>query len=176
MAQPRVPGSEDSLELPCGEQVHPHDLDLGMRAYDCPCGRTHAVVTDAHPLARFVPEELVETLQEVVETDDEFDRFTTVHTLAMVHEEFPEQIVRADCADDGHVGYALVWVSDFGPRELHRVVVELLVELMDHAVSHADDDAAVQEFENQLAAFDVEEFVDIYRQQRDFEDEFDTAA
>jgi len=174
MAEPRVPGSEDSLELPCGEQVHPHDLDLGMRAYRCPCGDTHAVVTDAHPLARFVPETLVETLREVVETDDEFDQFTTAHVLAMVHEEFPEQVARANRADDGNVGYALVWVTDFGPRRLHELVVELLVELMDHAVGHAEDDDAAREFEEQLTAFDVEAFVDAYRRQREFEDEFDT--
>lgn len=176
MAEPRVPGSDDSLELPCGEWVHPHDLDLGMRSYSCPCGRTHAVVTDAHPLARFVPEMLVDTLQEVVETDDEFDRFTTAHALAMVHEEFPDQLARAECADDGQVGYALVWVSDFDPRQLHEVVVELLVELMDHAVGHADDEAAASEFEEQLAQFDAGAFVDAYRDEREFEDEFDTPA
>jgi hypothetical protein len=176
MAQPGVPGAEDSMELPCGERVHPHDLDLGMRAYDCSCGGTHAVVTDAHPLARFVPEALVATLQEVVETDDGFDRFTTAHVLAMVHEEFPDRLARADCADDGHVGYALVWVSEFDTRELHVVVVELLVELMDHAVGHAENDAAAREFETQLAEFDVDSFVDAYRRKRNFDDEFDSPA
>jgi len=176
MAEPGVPGADESLALPCGERVHPYDLDLGMRAYDCACGHTHGVVTDAHPLARFVPEMLVDTLHEVVETDDEFDRFTTAHALAMVHEEFPDRVARADCADDGQVGYALVWVTDLTPRELHAVVVELLVELMDHAVGHAENETATREFEQQLAQFDVERFVDAYREQRDFEDEFDTPA
>jgi hypothetical protein len=64
----------------------------------------------------------------------------------------------------------------FDPRQLHEVVVELLVELMDHAVGHADDEAAASEFEEQLAQFDVAAFVDAYRQERNFEDEFDTPA
>ncbi len=169
MAEPRVPGSGDSLQLPCGERVHPCDLDLGMRAYDCSCGEAHAVVTDAHPLTRFVPEALVDSLQEVVETEDRFDQFTTAHALAMVHEEFPDQVARGDCADDGQVGYALVWVAGFDPRSLHRVVVELLVGLMDHAVEHAGNDAAVREFEAQLAQFDVAAFVDAYRREREFD-------
>ena len=91
-----------------------------MRAYDCACGHSHGVVTDAHPLGRFVPEMLVDIL--------------------------------------------------------HAVVVELLVELMDHAVGHAENETATREFEQQLAQFDVEAFVDAYREQRDFEDEFDTPA
>lgn len=89
MAGPRVPGLRDSLEPPCGEQVHPRHLDRGMRSYDRFCGHTHA----------------------------------------------------ADCVEDGQVGYALVWVSEFDPRHPHEVAVELLVELMDRAVGHADDAA-----------------------------------
>jgi len=91
-----------------------------MRAYDCARGHSHGVVTDAHPLARFVPEMLVDIL--------------------------------------------------------HAVVVELLVELMDHAVGHAENETATRKFEQQLTQFDVEAFVDAYREQRDFEDEFDTPA
>jgi hypothetical protein len=174
MPSPGVPGTDSVLELPCGNRVEPHDIDLGMRAYDCPCGETHAVVTDAHPLGRFVPEEMAETLRDVIDTDDEFDEFTTVHLLAMVQEEYPQRVARADCADDGSVGYALVWVTEFDTRKLHEVIVELLVELMDHAIGHADDEVAVAEFEEQLAEFDVGAFVDTYRAERELEDEFDT--
>ncbi|MFT4964384.1 MAG: hypothetical protein ACI9PP_001664, partial [Halobacteriales archaeon] len=58
-------------------------------------------------------------------------------------------------------------------RRFHEVAVELVVEMMDHAVSHTDADDAVDEFERQMHAFDVEEFVDEYREQRGFESEFD---
>ncbi|MFB6095167.1 MAG: DUF5815 family protein, partial [Halodesulfurarchaeum sp.] len=50
-----------------------------------------------------------------------------------------------------------------------------VVELMEHAVSHAEDDEALQAFEEEMLAFDVEEFVEEYREVRDFEDEFDEA-
>ena len=59
--------------------------------------------------------------------------------------------------------------AGFDPRSLHRVVVELLVELMNHAVEHAGNDAAVREFEAQLAQFDVAAFVDAYRREREFD-------
>jgi len=72
------------------------------------------------------------------------------------------------------VGYGLLWVADYDARRLHEVVVELLVELVEHAVSHADDEAVVSEFEADLAAFDVAAFVDAYRAERNLEDEFDT--
>ncbi len=176
MTTPRVPGTGDErLSLPCGETVHPHDIDLGMREYHCPCGERHAVVTDAHPLARFVPEFLVETLRETIETDDEFPEFATPHALGMVMEEFPKKVVSADCSDDGTVGYALLWVSDFDSRRLHEIIVELLLELMEHAISHAEDGPTAAEFESLLADFDLEEFVELYRVERDFENEFDTA-
>lgn len=165
-----------TLELPCGESVHPHDLDLGMREIRCACGTSHAVVTDAHPLARFVPEEFVAALREVVDTDDGFETFATPHVLAMVREEFPEAVTMTDCSDDGQVGYALVWVSDFPPARLHEIVVELLVELVDHAISHAGDETAVRAFETDLERFDVAEFVEAYRRERDFDSEFDTPA
>jgi hypothetical protein len=174
MARPRVPGSEDDIELPCGEAVSLHAFDLGMREYECACGECHAVVMDSHPLARFVPEFFVETLRETIDTDDQFEEFETAHVLGMVREEFPEQVASVDCSDDGHVGYALLWVTDFDARRLHELVVELLVELVEHAVSHADD-AATAEFEAYLAEFDVETFVETYRAEREFEDEFDTA-
>jgi hypothetical protein len=38
---------------------------------------------------------------------------------------------------------------------------------MEHAVSHAEDDNAVQEFESSMLDFDVSEFVERYRAERD---------
>jgi hypothetical protein len=176
MPQPGVPGGpSERLDLPCGQTVSAHDLDLGVREFECACGDTHGVVMDSHPLTRFVPEFLADVLRETIETDDDFEEFTTTHLLAMISEEYPERVVSADLADDGHVGYALVWVADFDSRRLHEIAVQLLVELMDHAISHADDDAAVQEFEQYLNEFDVDAFVTEFRSQRDFESEHDTA-
>ena len=175
MARPRVPGADDDhvLELPCEQTVDTRTVDLGMREYDCPCGNHHAVVLDVHPPSRFVPEALVETLREAVDTEDEFAEFGTPHVLGMVIEEFPERVVVRDAADDGTVGYTLCWITDFDSHRLHEIVVELLVELMDHAVSHADDETATAEFDELLSAFDIEAFVEEYRRVRDFESEFD---
>jgi hypothetical protein len=171
MAEPRVPGgSGDVLSLPCGEAVDVHDIDVGMREYRCDCGDVHAVVTDAHPPTRFFPQFLVEVLEGTVETDDEFESFGTPHLMGMVMEEFPDRIVVEDVSEDGEVGYALVWVADFDGRRLHEVVVELVVELMQHAVSHADDDGAVTEFEQQMLEFDPAEFVAQYRAERNFDE------
>lgn len=150
------------IELPCGRRVDPHRFDLGAAEYACPCGDAHAVVTDADSLDRFVPSEVVDALQATVEPADEFETFATPHVLAMVQEEYPDRIASADLGDAGRVGYARLWVADFSDRRLHEVVVELLVELMDHAVSHADD-AAADRFERQLAGFDAAAFVDAYR-------------
>ncbi|WP_254525136.1 DUF5815 family protein [Natrinema caseinilyticum] len=175
MAAPRVPGSGggDELELPCGETVDPHEIDLGMREYGCSCGDTHAVVTDVHPPSRFLPESLVVVLRESIDTDDDFDEFGTPHLLGVVMEEFPDQVAVYDASGDGAVGYALLWLTDFDSRRLHEIVVELVVELMEHAISHAEDDAAITEFESQMLEFDVSEFVDQYRRRRDFESEYD---
>jgi len=176
MAEPRVPGaSECELELPCGERIDVRALDMGLREYDCDCGAAHAVVMDMHPLSRFVPEELVTTLETTVETA-EGDAFGTMHLMGMTIEEFPDRVASADTSENGDVGFALVWAAEFDARRLHEVVVELVVELMEHAVSHADDEDARTEFERRMTAFDVEEFVDRYRARRDFEDEFDTPA
>ena len=123
MVEPRVPGGTDEqLALPCGETVRTHDLDLGMRELACACGETHAVVMDVHPLGRFVPEFLVDTLRATISTEDEFDEFSTPHALAMVREEYPEAVAVADCSGDGQVGYGLVWVADMDSRELHRTM------------------------------------------------------
>lgn len=177
MTEPRVPGGRGvDLDLPCGQTVNAHDLDIGMREVTCECGERHAVVTDAHPPSRWIPEFLVEALRATVDTADDFGEFTTVHLMGIVLEEFPEAVASADVAEDGQVGFALVWVTDFDARRLHEIVVELLVELMEHAVSHAEDDDALTEFERQMLQFDVEAFVEEYRRERDFEDEYDTAV
>ncbi len=171
MAQPRVPGGdEDVLELPCGESVRLEALDLGMREYDCNCGETHAVVMDVHPPERFLPEFLVEVLREAIETtSEEMPEFDTPHLLGIVLEEFPELVVTRDASENATVGYAMVWVADFDSHRLHEVIVELVVELMEHAVSHANDDAALANFEEEMTAFDVTEFVERYRAERDLE-------
>lgn len=178
MTESGVPGDGgQSMELPCGEERSIHELDMGLREFDCRCGETHAVVMDMHPLSRWVPEFLVEILEETIEpAEDDYDRFTTAHLMGSVMEEFPEEVAVADVSEDGAVGYALVWVTTFDSRRLHGVVVELLVELMEHAMSHAEDDEAMAEFESQMLDFDVAEFVETYRAQRDFESEHDSAV
>ena len=176
MSSPRVPGPGEQLELPCGESLGLSEIDMGMRAVDCACGSTHAVVMDVHPPARFLPEFLVDVLRETVETTDEADELGTAHLMGIVLEEFPDAVVAEDVADDGDIGCGLVWVTDFDARRLHEIIVELVVELMEHAVSHADDDEAISEFEAEMQAFDVAEFVEVYRAQRDFEGEHDTAV
>jgi len=176
MPEPGVPGQPDNvLDLPCGQEIDARDLDLGVREYDCACGDSHAVVMDVHPLGRFVPEFLGETLRETIETDDAFEEFSTAHALAMVREEHPDEVASADLSGDGDVGYALVWMTAFDARQLHELVVELLVELMEHAISHTDDGQSANEFEQYLSQFDVETFVEEYRSERDFESEHDTA-
>ncbi|RBI63814.1 hypothetical protein DMJ13_04650 [halophilic archaeon] len=176
MAEPRVPGGRGAeLDLPCGESVHVHDLDMGMREYDCACGDSHAVVTDVHPPSRFVPEFLVSVLRETVDTADDMGEFGTTHVMGIVMEEFPEQVVSENTEDDQDVGYALVWLTDFDSRRLHEIVVELLVELMEHAVSHAENTDAMTQFEEDMLDFDVEAFVEQYRRERDFTGPNDTA-
>jgi len=169
MAQPQVPGDGgETLELPCGEERSVRSLDLGMREFECSCGDAHAVVMDAHPPERFVPEFLVSVLRDAVETtSEEMPEFGTAHLMGIVLEEFPQRVVSADVSDDGDVGAGILWVTDFDSRRLHEIVVELVVELMEHAVSHAEDDAAVSEFERQMLDFDVSEFVSEYRAERD---------
>ncbi|XVH32184.1 DUF5815 family protein [Haloferacaceae archaeon DSL9] len=169
MAQPHVPGGRgEKLELPCGETKHVRDFDLGMREFQCTCGDSHAVVMDVHPPERFLPEFLVEVLREAIQTtSEEMPEFDTPHVLGIVLEEFPQQVVSHDATEDQDVGFSMLWVTDFDARRLHEIIVELVVELMEHAVSHAADDSALTEFEGYMLQFDVAEFVDEYRAQRD---------
>jgi hypothetical protein len=174
MSEPRVPGSRESaVSLPCGESVAVSALDMGLREFTCACGERHAVVMDVHPPSRFVPEELVSVLRETIEPEGGGE-FEMMHLMGVVLEEFPEQLVAEDVSENSDVGYALLWVADFDARRLHEIVVELIVELMDHAVSHADSADSTREFERQMREFDVEEFVETYRRERDFERETDT--
>ncbi len=176
MSEPRVPGDDgDTLALPCGERVDPRDLDMGLREIACDCGDSHALVLDVHPPSRFVPESLVAILRETVEPADDFEEFGTPHLLGMTMEEFPEEVVSESFADDGTVGWSLLWITSFDARRLHEVVVELVVELMDHAVSHSDDPSASSEFEEYMREFDVAAFVERYRREREFDSEDDTA-
>jgi len=46
----------------------------------------------------------------------------------------------------------MAWVTEFDSRRLHEIVVELVVELMEHAVSHADDDEALSAFEQKWSS------------------------
>ncbi len=174
MATPRVPGEgSGEFTLPCGESARVGEFDLGMREFRCSCGETHAVVTDVHPPSRFVPESIVAVLREAVETADEFGEFGTPHLMGMVLEEFPGEVVAEDTSEEGRAGFSMLWVTEFDSRALHEVVVELVVELMEHAIGHAEDPTAESEFEERMFAFDVSEFVEEYRRVRDFEDEYD---
>ncbi|MFC6733489.1 MULTISPECIES: DUF5815 family protein [unclassified Haladaptatus] len=168
MSEPRVPGSRDaSLTLACGESVDVRQFDMGMREFTCDCGEVHAIVMDVHPLGRFVPEFLEAVLQETIDTASGAE-FGTLHMMGIVKEEFPKKVVSKDVSNDGQLGCSMLWVSHFDDRRLHEIVVELIIELMEHAVSHAEDDSAMSEFEEQMLSFDVAEFVEEYRSQRDF--------
>ena len=168
MVEPRVPGDRtEGATLPCGERVTPADLDMGQREFQCACGTTHAVVMDVHPPERFLPGFLVEVLQEVVETADDWDTFGTPHLMGMVLEEIPDEMAVVDASEDGNVGWTMAWVAQSNARRLHEIIVELVVELMDHALSHADDETAVSEFETRMHEFDVPAFVEQYRAERE---------
>ena len=84
-------------------------------------------------------------------------------------EEFPGEVTAADVSEDQEVGYTMLWISSFDARRLHEVIVELVVELMEHAISHSDDPNAVSSFERRMVEFDVAEFVDQYREERNVE-------
>lgn len=177
MPEPRIPGSVDEeITLPCDRTVAVDTFDMGMREFVCTCGDTHAVVMDVHPLGRWIPESIVGILTDVIEPSDEYDQFGTIHTMGIVLEEFPEAVSVADVSENPSVGWALLWVTEFDARRLHEIIVELLVELMDHAIGHADDPDIHSSFEEQLASFDVEAFVDAYRDAREFDGPADRAV
>lgn len=142
-----------------------------MREYSCECDEGHAVVMDVHPLGRWIPESIADVFRTSIEPTDEFDDFGTIHLMGMVLEEYPERVAVDDATDDPDVGYALMWVTSFDSRTLHRIVVELLVELIDHAIGHARDQAVETTFQEQLDEFDIDEFVDQYREQRNFSED-----
>lgn len=174
MGTPHAPGSpRGALELPCGLEVQLDEFDMGMREYQCACGERHAVVMDVHPLGRWIPESIVDILATVIEPRDDHETFDTIHLMGIVLEEFPDKVTVQDASEDPSVGWALLWVTSFDTRRLHHVIVELLVELMDHAIGHSEDEDVQTTFQGQLTEFDVEAFVEEYRSVRDFESERD---
>lgn len=160
----------DVLSAPCSEVFSPEDIDMGMREVQCVCGDRHAVVMDVHPPTRFLPAYLIETLRSITETADAYEEFDTAHLMGAVIEEYPNKITVTDATSMGTLGCGVVWITAFDSRRLHEVIVELILELMDHAMAHAEDSDQMAEFKSSLAEFDIEVFVDEYRDQRD-EDE-----
>ncbi len=169
MATPRIPGSDpDAVALPCDGEVQLTELDLGMREYACGCGETHAIVMDVHPPTRFFPEAVVDVLRETIDPADA-DELGTRHLMGLVIEEYPDSVVATDVSENGYLGCHQVWITDFDSRRLHEVLVELVVEVMDHAMSHTEDADAQSAFAERLAAFDVSSFVEQYREERSLE-------
>ena len=173
MTTPQIPSDDDSITLSCDRTVSREHFDMGMREFDCSCGNTHAVVMDVHPLSRWIPESVSEIFRDTIEPSDEFVEFGTIHLMGIVLEEYPEAITVVNATDDPTVGFAVLWISDFDARELHRIIIELLVTLMDHAVGHSDNPTIQSTFDEGLQEFDVEAFVDQYRGDRDWSDERD---
>ena len=158
----------EELALSCGSTLRTEALDLGMRETDCSCGNSHAVVMDVHPLSRWIPETVEAILDETIETSDDYPSFSTIHLMGLVLEEYPDQVVAQDVSEEDALGAAVVWVTEFDSRRLHELIVELLLELMEHAMTHTEDSDGRAEFEEQLFAFDIEAFVDQYRSERGF--------
>ena len=177
--QPGVPDEPEggAIELPCGETITADDLDLGMREVDCACGSTHAVVMDPHPPTRFLPTEVAEDLAATVSaTGTDTEGFGTVALMGLVMDSVPEEIVAYDAAEDGTTGFAVAWIAEVDARALHEIVVETVLSIMAEAVTEAGNPDAEASFAEARAEFDVEGFVDEYRDVRDFEDEFDEPA
>lgn len=167
MTSPHVPGVEPvPVELPCGNESRSDEFDLNMREFACRCGSTHAVVMDVHPPTRFVPSDVMEVLTATTETTDE-RAFDTIHLMGLVLEEFPEQVSATDVSEGGVLGCQYIWVTAFDSRRLHVVLIELILEMMEHAMSHSEDNPAREEFLEMLEQFDPEAFVDSYRDRRD---------
>jgi hypothetical protein len=51
------------------------------------------------------------------------------------------------------------------------MIVELIIEIMEHAVSHSKNEISIQEFEKQMLSFNISEFVEKYREERDLDPE-----
>jgi hypothetical protein len=178
-AQPGVPSgpSGGTIELPCGETITADELDLGLREFRCDCGETHAVVLDPHPPSRFLPESVTEVLAETLAAEgSEIEEFGTMPLMGLVMDAHPESIVAHDASEDGTTGFAVAWIADFDARDLHEIVVETVLGIMAKAVTSVGDDSATEAFSEVRADFDVTEFVEEYREVRDFEDEFDEPA
>ena len=159
--------------LPCGVSVESHRIDLGMRELKCECGEMHAVVTNVNPLTRFLPEFLVNSLEEIIEVADseKWGEFGMVHLMGLVMEDFAEEVVFFDASEDGYLGYSGLWISTFNAWRLHEIVVELVIEIMEHAMSHSGDKNAMVNFEKDMSLFDITEFVKEYRAERDLDPE-----
>jgi len=177
MSVPGVPTDDDpELELPCGETVDVREFDLNTSEIDCECGEAHGVVYDTDPLTRFIPEQMAHTLEETVKPRETDHTFGTLHAMGMLADEVPQTVASTDASEMGEVGFNYVWVSDFTAREVHVLLVQLLVDLMDHAVDQVGDDSIKSAFAERLDGLDVEEFVDEYRTQRSFDGPDDTAV
>ena len=163
----------NSILLSCGVSIDSHRIDLGMRELKCECGGMHAVVTDINPLTRFLPEFLVDSLEEIIEVVDseKWGEFGMTHVMGLVMEDFPEEVVFFDASEDGYLGYSGLWVSIFDSWRLHEIIVELVIEIMEHAMSHSDDENAMGDFEEKMSLFDITEFVKEYRMERDLNPE-----
>lgn len=175
-AQPGVPAkpSGEPIELPCGETITADDLDLGLREFQCDCGETHGVVMDPHPPSRFLPASVTDVLAETLRAEGtESTEFGTIPLMGLVMDAHPEHIVAHDATEDGTTGFAVAWIADFDARHLHEIVVETVLDIMAKAVTAAGDDSVTSAFTEHRAAFDVEDFVEEYREVRDFDDEFD---
>lgn len=164
-----------TVELPCGQTVAAWEIDLGLRELVCPCGDRHAVVVDGHPPTRFLPEELINALRSVTQTADSFDQFDTPHLIGLIIEHEPAAVTTIEAEDIGEVGYAMAWITTFDAVSLHERIVTEVLELMDHAMSHAGDTDRA-EFEAYLQQFDVETFVTEYRDRREFTGPSDSPA
>jgi hypothetical protein len=163
----------EPIVLSCGVTINSHEIDLGMRELKCECGNLHAVVTDVNPLTRFLPDFLVNSLAQVIEVVDSerWGGFGMAHIMGLVIEECPEEVTFFDSKEDGYLGYSALWITEFNSFKLHEMIVELIIEIMEHAVSHSKNEISIQEFEKQMLSFNISEFVEKYREERDLDPE-----
>lgn len=130
----------------------------------------------SHPPTRFLPKALIETLRATTETADSFEEFGMAHLIGLLIETEPELVTTIDASEHGNVGFALAWITTVDARTLHERIVARVLDVMEHAMEHADDDKAQTEFEAERKQFDIETFVTEYRQQREFKGPSDTAV